>query len=93
MRRHLSAIRSETRDAIATYVRLPSEERHPTEEDETNEGTKTCPTRLPGPVVLEDRMTIDEPDGSAVYRGREGIQDEVVSGDRDRQHRTEGGAS
>ena len=68
-------------------MRLPGIERHPAQEDETNEGAETRTTRLPGAVVLEDLMTVELPDGSAVCGDREGVENEVVGNNRDRQHR------
>ncbi len=68
-------------------MRLPDVERHPAEEDETEEGGETRPTRLPGAVVLEDLVVVECPDGLAVCWDWEGVQNEVVGGDRNGQHR------
>ena len=82
------AIHSETTDAPGTYLRLPDVERHPSEDDETEESAKTCSTRLPGAVVHKDRLAFESPDGRAVWREWQGVENEVVSSDRDREHRT-----
>ena len=71
---------------------LPEEEGKPAEENQTDEGTETCPARLPEAVIVEDGVTTEVLANARQVLGK-CMQNNIVDGDRDCEHRTTGEAS